>query len=82
MTLSQFSSQSLGRRVHLVLTQGKLLAVRQDNRACCVFLYHLHGFFAEVWHSAVERRVLAAHGFENTRILEPYLEQIDISELV
>ena len=81
MTLSQFSGYPISDRTRIVLIHGKMLAMRFDSW-CYIFLYHLCVFFVEVWYSKADSSVVMVHGFKNTRTLEPYLKQIDLSELV
>ena len=39
----------------------------------------MDGFFAEVWFSPANSRVVLVHGFKDTNLQEPYLEMIGIS---
>jgi hypothetical protein len=43
-------------------------------------LYHLGGFFAEVWYSPEDNQIALVYGFESRRLLEPYLDTIDLEE--
>ena len=81
MTLPEFRYHSPDERPQLGLSHGLRLTI-QTKGTYCAFLYHMGGFFAEVRYSLTESRVVAVRGFKNTSSLEPYLEQLDISELV
>ncbi len=60
---------------------GRFLAIRQKNN-CSVVLYHMSGFFAEVWYSTEDNQVALVHGFKDKQLLESYLELIDLGELL
>lgn len=81
MTLSQFSSYAIGDRTRIVMIHGKMLGMR-FNSWCYIFLYHLCGFFVEVWYSKADSSRVMVYGFKNAKTLEPYLKEIGLSELV
>ncbi|MFD3003948.1 hypothetical protein ACFS7Z_26565 [Pontibacter toksunensis] len=68
MTLSQFLCKPLADRTRLVLVHGNMLAVRL-NKPCCIFLYRMRGFFAEVWYSKADSGVVKVRGFNGTSSL-------------
>ena len=68
-------------RAALVWQRGRFLAIRQEM-GCSVALYHLGGFFAEVWYSPEDNQIALVHGFESRRLLEPYLEIINLEGLL
>jgi hypothetical protein len=68
-------------RAELVWQQGRFLAIRQEQ-GCSVVLYHLGGFFAEVWYSPEDNQIALVHGFSGKQFLEPYLEVIDLEGLM
>ena len=45
-------------------------------------LYQLEGFYVEVFYRKYRSHVKHLHCFESTEFLEPYLEQIDVENLV
>lgn len=47
-----------------------------------VALYQLEGFYAEVFYCQNENRILKIRSFLSTHCLEPYLRQIDVSQLL
>ena len=81
MTANQFNSDSLDERTKLVWTRGKFLATRQ-RYGCNVVLYHLQDLFVELWYHPEVDTILMVHGFEKYACLEPYLELIDLRELM
>ena len=68
-------------RAELVWEHGRFLAIRTEMN-CSVVLYHMGGFFAEVWYSPEDNQIALVHGFERRELLEPYLSMIDIEELM
>jgi len=68
-------------RAALVWEHGQFLSIRLDM-GCSVLLYHMGGFFAEVWYSPEDNQVALVHGFNNRQLLEPYLDMIDLEELM
>ena len=45
-------------------------------------LYQLEGFYVEVFYRKYRSHVKHLHCFESTEFLDPYLEQIDVENLV
>ncbi|WP_162055975.1 hypothetical protein [Pontibacter pamirensis] len=45
-------------------------------------LYHMGAFFAEVWYSHTDNRILTIRGTRGRSCLEPYLERIDLEALM
>lgn len=68
-------------RAELVWQHGRFLAIRSEM-GCIVALYHLGGFFAEVWYSPEDNQIALVYGFNSRLLLEPYLEVIDLEGLV
>lgn len=68
-------------RATLVWQQGRFLAIRFDM-GCSVVLYHMPNFFAEVWYSPEGNQIALVHGFESKKLLEPYLDIINLEELM
>lgn len=81
MTSKQFNSDSLEERTKLVWTRGEFLAMRQRH-GCRVVLYHLQELFAEVWYHPESNVILMVHGYDKQACLEPYLESINLGELI
>ncbi len=45
------------------------------------YLYHMENYFVEVCYSPSQSKVLGIHAFKNSALAEPYLGEIDISDL-
>lgn len=81
LNLYLFSHYSLDKRAELVWEHGQFLALRQEGR-CSILLYHLKEFFAEVWYEQEGYEIVLVRGFDNRRMLEPYLEAVDLAGLL
>ncbi|WP_162056036.1 hypothetical protein [Pontibacter pamirensis] len=81
MNYYQFNCYSRDKRADLVWQQGRFLAIRTEM-GCSVVLYHLSGFFVEVWYSPEDNQIALVQGFERRELLEPYLELIDLEGLL
>ncbi|MFD3003644.1 hypothetical protein ACFS7Z_25025 [Pontibacter toksunensis] len=68
-------------RADLVWQRGCFLAIRLEM-GCSVVLYHMESFFAEVWYSPEDNQIALVHGFEKGKLLEPYLDTIDLEGLL
>ncbi len=68
-------------RAELVWQHGAFLTMR-DERGCRMALYHMGAFFAEVWYSHTDNRILTIRGTRGRSCLEPYLERIDLEALM
>lgn len=44
-------------------------------------LYHIGGFFAEVWRPPANNRIISVRGFESKGCLDPYLNMMDLDDL-
>lgn len=80
MTLEDFNDNPLDEQVHLVLLMGQQLWSREEG-ACDIGLYHMDRFFAEVWCSQNNSRILKIRGFKSASFLDPYLEKIELGNL-
>lgn len=77
----QFNYHSLDKKAALVWEHGTFMAVRYDG-GYSVVLYHLGEFLAEVWYRQEDNEIAMVHGFKSLKILDHYLKQIDIEELM
>ncbi|RDV13338.1 hypothetical protein DXT99_20175 [Pontibacter diazotrophicus] len=79
MDVYQFNCYPRDTRADLVWEHGRFLAIRTEM-GCSVVLYHMSGFFVEVWYSPEDNQIALVHGFERRELLEPYLEVIDLEK--
>ncbi|QCR24640.1 hypothetical protein [Pontibacter sp. SGAir0037] len=80
MDLQTFLSGSLNERAEAVWERRTFMAIRIDFRYSAV-LYHMGGFFAEVWFAPEANEIVLVHGFGSGKLLEPYLELIRLPQL-
>lgn len=81
MDYHAFNCLPLDIRAELVWQHGRFLAIRSEG-GCSVVLYHMSRFFAEVWYSPEDNQIALVHGFENRKLLDPFLDTIDLEELL
>ncbi|MCC9165213.1 hypothetical protein [Pontibacter harenae] len=81
MKLQEFNNYSIEERAEAIEALGTFLAVRTECD-CSVCLFYMRDFFAEAWYDPENNEAILIRGFEGRILLEPYLEMIDVSELV
>ncbi|MDX5435760.1 MAG: hypothetical protein LPK03_01100 [Pontibacter sp.] len=81
MNLSHFNRKPLEQRAYITVKHGVYLAVRYRSQYI-IRLYHVDGIFAEVWYEPRRNKFVLARALCNSVGLQPYLEMIDISELL
>lgn len=81
MTQEQFNQLSKADQRNLLLTEGTFLEERQ-TRNHDVMLYEMDGFYAEAYFVKNTNKAVFFKSFADTALLEPYLNQIDIADLV
>lgn len=79
-SLIEFKEMSFEKKCDVITFQGDYL-MQRTLADCKVFLYHAHGFFAEVFYSTQYRKVLMINGFADVEGLDPYLEEISLGIL-
>lgn len=80
MKLSDFILLSLEQKGYVALHEGILLAKRTNDQHL-VFLFQIDAFYAEM-HCNLESRVMEeVRVFDETKLLNPYLEAIQIDDL-
>ena len=55
---------------------------KQKRKLSIILLYQLESFYVEVFYRKYRSHVKHLHCFESTELLDPYLEQIDVENLV
>lgn len=81
MKLSEFVLLPEDQKVCILWREAKIIAERKE-RTYNVFLYQVYSFYVEVWHSGNLMNNYKLRSFSTTEELEPYLEKINISELM
>ncbi|MDQ3290869.1 MAG: hypothetical protein M3Q05_06215 [Bacteroidota bacterium] len=81
MTLDEFNCISRLNQFAVVKEYGEFLAVRLSSRYS-VYLFYLGDFYAEVCHRHSENEINSIRGFKNIAYLDPYLQMVDVSEVM
>lgn len=81
MDLYQFNRKPLEQRAYIIVRYGTYLAVRYRSQYI-IRLYFIDDFFAEVWYEPRRDRFVLVRSLSEDVGLRPYLEEIDISELL
>ena len=81
MTTYDFNALDTKAKDFAVVNKGVLLAIRQEPKFF-ISLYQLGGFYVESFYHKKSRSVIHYRSFTNEELLDPYLEQITLSELL
>jgi hypothetical protein len=65
-----------------VLYQCAVYVGKRKDTFSIILLYQLESFYVEVYYRKYRSHVRHLHCFESTELLDPYLEQIDVENLV
>ncbi len=79
-TLEDFQCSSFERKCDWVISYSNFIASRILGSAK-VYLYHSGNFFIEVYYSTTYKKVLMINAFNSISGLEPYTENICLSDL-
>jgi hypothetical protein len=79
MTLYEFKTLSDFEQAEAVWN-GTFIAHREDG-FFRVLLYQIDSFYVEVYYHKTANVILRFRSFTTTRLLEPYLEKINISDI-
>jgi len=79
-TLRDFQRASFEKKCDWVTGNSNFLVARKLGEAK-VYLYHAGDFFIEVYYSPKYKKVLMINAFNNVSGLEPYLENVSLSDL-
>jgi hypothetical protein len=81
MTLNQFYKLSSGEQIAVIKEQGALIGKRQSSHAD-MHLYQIHAFYVELAYTTIDGTLWRIGPFDHEIFLKPYLDQIDISDIV
>jgi hypothetical protein len=81
MTFNDFNVLSDGEKLPVILGEGEWIAKREVQNFK-VDLYDMFSFYVEMWSAPEVPGVLIYKSFVSTANLTPYLNEIDISELI
>ncbi|MGZ3837866.1 MAG: hypothetical protein ACXVMS_07415 [Flavisolibacter sp.] len=80
MNLQDFNLLDEIKQAEALLHHGTLVAERV-YKSFTIFLYQVNRFYVEVYFHNAFSMIQGFRGFESTTVLDPYLENIDISTL-
>jgi hypothetical protein len=81
MTMNEFQKFGENEQLTILYNEAVYLGKRRDTNQV-VLLYQLEGFYAEVFYRIYRQYISKIHLSGNISILDPYLEQIDVEDLV
>ncbi|MFD2247156.1 hypothetical protein [Pontibacter ruber] len=81
MNLTLFNTHTLAGRLEIIWAHGTFLAYRA-RRGYRIALYDLGNFFAEIWYNPESEHISLVRGFSSKKALEPYLNQINLLEML
>lgn len=68
-------------QIEVLYQFGSFIGKRKEDFSI-LLLYQLESFYVEVVYAKYRSQVKHLHCFDSTDLLEPYLEQIDVENLV
>jgi len=81
INLSDFRLLEDSVQVDLLYEKGCYLGKRRADE-CIILLYQLDSFYAEIYYRRYRRIIQQILCFQSTQFLDPYLQQMDVHELV
>ncbi len=81
MKLHDFELMTQTEQIDQLYRSGVYLGKRRDVFSV-ILLYQLESFYVEIYYRKYRSHVKNLHCFETTELLDPYLEQIDVENLV
>jgi hypothetical protein len=79
MKLNDFFKLSLDKQVETA-SKGDFLGER-ESKPYLIFLFNVGNFYAEVFYDELRNKIVRVKPFKAIRVLEPYLDQLDIEQL-
>jgi hypothetical protein len=81
MTMYDFQLLPEHQQIEVLYQHGVYIGKRKEKFSI-IILYQLESFYVEVVYRKYRSHVKHLHCFESTELLDPYLEQIDVENLV
>lgn len=81
MTLYDFQLLPEHEQIETLYQQGVFIGKRKEAFSI-ILLYQLESFYVEVYYRKYRSYVKKLYCFDSTELLDPYLEQIDVENLV
>lgn len=81
VSLEDFQFSSFERKCDIVTGYSNYVMMRRLEETK-IYLYALEGFFIEVYYSPKYKKVLMINAFDDKQGIEPYLEDISLSDIL
>ena len=81
MTLLHFNTLNQNKQKETMLERGAFLADRTTEDFITI-LYQVDGFYVEIIYLRADNKIVLVRSFDSADELQPYLEQIDLSNLL
>lgn len=81
MTIYDFQLLPEQQQIEMLYKEGVYIGKRRESISC-IILYQFESFYVEVYYRKYRSQIKYFHCFESTDYLDPYLEQIDVENLV
>lgn len=81
MTMYDFQLLPEQQQIKELYEHGVFIGKRKEGYSI-ILLYQLESFYIEVFYRKYRSHIKRLHCFESTELLDPYLEQIDVENLV
>lgn len=81
MKLSDFILLNVEEKTNTVLHQGILIGKRNQAH-CLVFLFRLNHYYVETYCNRGDKSIEEFRVFDNTLLLNPYLQSISLEQLL
>jgi len=79
-TVEKFNTLNFDEQAWHVWHHATFLMVRQNSRYR-VNLYHLNGFYIQLWYDVKRNRIERIAATESASVMNPYLKQIQLNDL-
>ena len=80
MNMTRFQQLQEGQQITLLYDAGVYLGKRREKKKA-VLLFQLESFYVELYYMVYRAHISKISVSLNTKILDPYLEQIDVEDL-
>jgi hypothetical protein len=81
MTLSEYNQLNPSEQFEALYDHGIHIADRADDQYC-IILFQLDSFYIELYFHIEQNELKKLRCFSNIDFIKPYLEEIDLSELL
>ncbi|MBA2744598.1 MAG: hypothetical protein H0U44_00090 [Flavisolibacter sp.] len=82
LTYNEFIELNEDMQTQLLSLEGVCLEVSRNSRKFHIELYSLYGFYCEIYFNKENEEPMYLRSFKNLKNLDPYLESIDVGELL